>query len=182
MELAAWGVDRAALALQLGERTAVLAAVLLLAPGILGGSQFEYPPDVIALPFWCGCPWPAWRDDGPPAVCLPSWRASARNSPGASRPRQPVAVPTTVRFTPGRYRVQVSVRGSTTERAALDVLTFDMVGGRTVSTAAVVPGRAAATMPVAHTALAAASVSSTDSAPRGGRGATRHPGGKRVTA
>lgn len=49
--MAAWGMYRAALALKLGEWTAVLGAVLLLlAPGILGGSQFDYHPDFIALP------------------------------------------------------------------------------------------------------------------------------------
>ncbi len=50
--MAAWGVYRAALALKLGEWTGVVgAALLLLAPGILGGSQFDYHPDFIALPF-----------------------------------------------------------------------------------------------------------------------------------
>ena len=50
--MAAWGVYRAALALKLGAWTAVLGAcLLLLAPGILGGSQFDYHPDFIALPF-----------------------------------------------------------------------------------------------------------------------------------
>lgn len=93
-ELAAWGVARTALALQLGEWTAVLGAVLLLlAPGILGGGEFDYHPDVIALPFWCGRPWPAWRDDRPPAECLPSRPSSARNSPRATGPRHPVDVP-----------------------------------------------------------------------------------------
>lgn len=50
--MAAWGMYRAALALKLGEWKGVLGAVLLvLAPGILGGSQFDYHPDFIALPF-----------------------------------------------------------------------------------------------------------------------------------
>ena len=50
--MAAWGVYRAALALKLGAWTSVLGAcLLLLAPGILGGSQFDYHPDFVALPF-----------------------------------------------------------------------------------------------------------------------------------
>ena len=49
--IAAWGVYRAALALRLGGWAACLGGcLLLLAPGIIGASQFDYHPDFIALP------------------------------------------------------------------------------------------------------------------------------------
>ena len=50
--LATWGVYRAALVSHITESmSVVLALAFMLAPGILGGSQFDFHPDFIALPF-----------------------------------------------------------------------------------------------------------------------------------
>lgn len=50
--LATWGVYRAAaLASIKGSMAVVLALGFMLAPGILGGSQFDFHPDFVALPF-----------------------------------------------------------------------------------------------------------------------------------
>ncbi len=50
--LAGWGMFRAALQQGWSDRAALAAALTFsLLPGILGGSQFDYHPDFVALPF-----------------------------------------------------------------------------------------------------------------------------------
>ncbi len=50
--LATWGVYRAAVISKInGSMAVVLALAFMLAPGIFGGSQFDFHPDFVALPF-----------------------------------------------------------------------------------------------------------------------------------
>ncbi len=50
--VATWGVYRAAVVSKInGSMAAVLALAFMLAPGIFGGSQFDFHPDFVALPF-----------------------------------------------------------------------------------------------------------------------------------
>ena len=50
--LATWGVYRAAVVSNItGAMAVVLALAFMLAPGIFGGSQFDFHPDFVALPF-----------------------------------------------------------------------------------------------------------------------------------